>query len=267
MPFGSLDSNQNFPDDAQAEGYTAWGTDDEFSHDPGTFALPIALTDSEMAQGKSPVSIGRVHAPFRQKTTRFQAKKRLTPPVIPAPINTGAFVFLGGTVSFPSPAHSTTGVDHEWSANGTYLYVENCHDVPLRDGYVLSSPPYLSAIGQSNMSTTPPSVPQGSKGAIAFAGTDARVGVALAKSVTPGNNLARLSTTSWFPGTSLDATLINGGPPGLYPMPTLQYAPGSPPPQATFGYDSLTLFLTNAPADLDPTAEVRPPANGWPGGG
>lgn len=123
MPSGSLNSEQSFPDDAQADDYLEWVSEDEFVHDPGTFELAVALTDDEIKAGKSPVSIGRLTPPTVRKITRWRAKKRGTPPVVPAPSDAGKAKFMGGSITIPKPTLTTTSVDHVWAASGEYHYV------------------------------------------------------------------------------------------------------------------------------------------------
>jgi hypothetical protein len=259
----SDDNSQTFPDDAQADSYIDWGTADVYEHFPGVVVLPVALTATQIDDGVSPISIGRIHAPYRSRTQKFKASKRNSPPVIPAPQDAGAFVFVGGGVKFEKPSMNSTAATVTWHAEGNWKFYENCTDDPLLDGYIITSQPWCTSAelyGQQNFG---PSIPPDSTGAIAQAGFDAQIGVSQANAVSPGNPTALVVTTTWFPGQNLDTTLVNGGSLSAYAIPYISGAGFSPVlPQATLGSTDATLFTTPAPYDLADTTGV--PKDGWP---
>jgi len=262
MP-GTLNNNQAYPDDAQADMYSAWSTNDEYEHDSGAFAFPVALSDSDYAAGKSPVSVGRLYPPTLRRTTSFRAEKQGGPPVVPAPVDSGAFVFLGGSIVFPKPVVNTNTASSTWVVTGEYEYVANCPSQPTRDGYVITTQPWLMTAQQYGQANFTPATPDGSDGPITQAGFDAKVAVAQANQMAPGKQTATLLSTTWYPGKLLDGQLVNGGGQAAYQLPQLTTSPPTPLPQQSIdGYDTGALYTS--PPSTDGSAAVTPPENGWP---
>lgn len=215
----------------------------DYTIDPGVCVLPLAEDppDDTTATGQaelpawSPVVALRLHAPYRVRRAQYDTKKQNTPPVMPAPADQGKFVFLGGTIRFHPPALNMTNTNYDWTAQAEYNFVEDCVS-RTADGFVLGIPPYTLAVQQENADALG-GVPTGiTVGAIAAAGTDAKVGYQQGKAVgvALGPGLSALAgiaagvvaaqtytynTLSYFPGTLFNDSLLNAGP-----------APPPPPP-------------------------------------
>lgn len=129
------------PNDLVQSGlYDGIGNANEYTMLPGVCILPLAEdspTDFTALQTYSPVVIARLHAPYRIRKYNFSEQKQNNPPVVQTPQDVGAFVFIGGSLSFYNQ-FNTTWWNSDWNVTGGYIYVENCVSRP-QDGYVLGS--------------------------------------------------------------------------------------------------------------------------------
>lgn len=207
----------------------------DYTLDPGVCVLPLAEdppTSFEELKTWSPVVILRLHAPYRIRRLRHQSTKENGAPVMPSPVDSGAFKFVGGNVVIATALNQTFH-NFDFTVVSDYLFVENCVSRP-QDGFILGSPPWPYDTGLRNARDFPPTVgnpPVGSGllGAIRFAGTDVRVGYtqaqeavqAMTASVDPNTGAVitpvgyGYNTPSFFPGQFLNDQLVNGGPGGV----------------------------------------------------
>ena len=174
----------------------------------GLCCLPVALTAADEAAGKSPVVFGRLHPPFRQKTVLFQSRKSNGPPVLPSPTDSGAFVFMGGSVSIPTPQMNQTAIFYDWQGAAEYTFIENVPSDPA-DGFVLTTAPwqYQTQVEAAQFAGGTPTPPQG---AIAQAGLDAKVGWFLSQNYLNTDGAWDYPNCSYYPGKLLNAEIVNG---------------------------------------------------------
>lgn len=179
----------------------------------GVSILPLAESPPE-SPGElvewSPVVKIRLHSPYRIRTAKFTATKQNGPPVMPGTGDQGAFIFTGGSVLFNN-VWIKDGVVN-WNCQSTYQYVENCVSRDV-DGYVLGQPafPYPASEGMfsilggvsGGVNGGTPSV--SSPGAIAYAGTDAKIGWFSAASMGPDF----YNFVSYYPGIFINDGLMN----------------------------------------------------------
>lgn len=205
------------PDDsAQAGLYNQHGMMNEYTLVPGVCVLPLAedppTSETELAQ-YSPVVVLRLHAPYRVRHVVSKSEKVNNPPVVSSPGDTGAFVFVGGTLSFGNTINATYR-NFDWEVGAEYLYVENCVS-RTEDGFVLGSPPFTweSAALNLGLGGAPP-VPQ--IGAISQAGVDVRIGVVQGDLIVGVggylNDSWGYNVSSYYPGTLFSDDLFNSGP-------------------------------------------------------
>lgn len=212
-----------FYDSFQAEQYRGAVTKDSYDLREGLFVLPVAEEPPELTAelaAWTPVAIVRAHAPYRLRTSAFTYKKDNNPPVIPSPVSVGAFGFIGGELNFDLPAPNTSGFCYNWTVNGAYVFVENCRSSP-EDGFVLTNLPFSTVTQQVNASL-PPATPN--LGAIAYAGADARRGVAQGNLIDGSKPFWLYNTTSYFPPILINDEILNGGsftPPTAAPVETI----------------------------------------------
>jgi hypothetical protein len=190
----------------------------------GVCVLPLAEdppTDPTLAANYSPVVVARLHAPYRIRNYNSCSTKRNNPPVAPAPIDQGAFVFIGGDLQFVTKPNNT-GLTYDWTVNASYTFVENCIS-RLQDGFVLGTampfPTDSDIYGIQNYGSFTPTI-----GAIAKAGPNAIAGYNLGNLIAPiptiGNQTAvptgmyyawSYTLSAFFPGNFLNDQLANGG--------------------------------------------------------
>lgn len=197
---------------------------------PGVCILPLAEdppTDLESLAEYSPVVIARLHAPYRIRKYNFSEHKQNNPPVIQTPEDTGAFVFVGGSLSFYTQFNSTWW-NSDWTVDGSYIYIENCVSRP-QDGFVLGSvTPFTNDPDASATSyyTGDSEQPQITIGAIAFAGDNAQAGFIYGQYIAglyqgslpteiDGNGGTPISGGSGGTGTNLGGTSPGDSP---YPL-------------------------------------------------
>lgn len=210
-----------FWDLTQGGQYNVLNNGNDYQVISGVFALPVAeeppTNTSELAAW-SPVATVKAHAPYRIRNVQFRYDKSGTPPVIPSPESSGAFVFLNGSIGFASPKPNLSFTAFDWTVAGVYTFVENCR-ASNDDGYVLGAFPFPTIMDQDNALTyTPAAVPLG---AISQAGDDAK------RAYTQGqliNNSTgwMYNSASYFPYILLNNEIINGST-------TFQGATPSPP--------------------------------------
>lgn len=220
MPGGTLDNNPTGSevfdgmqplDQTQADNYTGTQIDNEFSFEEGVVMLPVALTDADIAAGKSPVAIGRLHPPIRLKRVRYQAKKQNAPPILPAPTSTGNFIFLGGKLNLPTPIINQTYTQFDWKATAEYIFVEDNRS-EYEDGFVLTDPPWQYQSQSQNFSSlggvvNPPN------GAAAEGGLDVQVGYTMSLLIDPNSPAGwGYNCPSFYPGIFFNAAIVDGNP-------------------------------------------------------
>lgn len=195
------------------------GLVNDFTFQPGVCVLPVAQdppTDENTLRTWSPVVILRLHAPYRLRKTTYREEKQNNPPVAPAPGDTGAFVFVGGQLSFSNQLNNTF-CNFDWVVGSEYVYVENCVS-RNQDGFVLGSVPWTWQMGVENNATT--GITQPPVGAIAQAGLDPLVGYVQGQLAIDGQTgqlkgTWGYNTPSYYPGTLLSDDLANGGSPAV----------------------------------------------------
>lgn len=204
------------------------GKFNEYDLVPGVCILPVAEdppTSASELRDYSPVIVARLHAPYRIRRVRYDAKKDNNPPVgIPAPDDAGKFVFVGGTISVQTRVNSSL-VNYDWNVGAEYLFVENCVS-RVEDGFVLGSSMVPPAMAQENAQTVGGNVfaPAGSlsvgaigaalgtsgpQGAIVSAGVDAKTGYRMAQTI---NFFGRwgYNQDSFLPGEFFNDRIVNG---------------------------------------------------------
>lgn len=215
----------------QAPLYNGIGQSNEYSLVTGVCILPLAEdppTDPEELANYSPVIIARLHAPYRIRKYNSIAPKQNNPPVVPSPIDQGAFIFTGGVIQFVTKLNNT-GLAYDWIVNTGYTFVENCVS-RLEDGFVLGSVmPYTTNSDQAGISAYGQTTP--TIGAISSAGPNAIAGYNLGNLIAPltddngppqsggsSDNLNTGMSPNWiynlgafFPGNFFNDQLVNGG--------------------------------------------------------
>jgi hypothetical protein len=204
-------------DSSQHEPYEKYGAIHQYTIAQGTFALPVAVESEDLAQGTSPVEVVQAHCPYRLRTTVFDAKKALAPPVIPSPESAGAFTFLGGNIMFNQPGFNASLESYNWEAKGEYTFVEKvAHSVS--DGFLLMSMPF-SEIPERVVTQAGLGNSQIASGAIASAGNYGKAGWELSQDLDFSTGAYTYNVYSYWPGAFFNNQLINGGTPAtpFYP--------------------------------------------------
>lgn len=206
-------------DNAQLDLYQV-GVDvqNDYRLDPGVCVLPVAEDPPDASSGQlaawSPVAVLRLHAPYRVRRAKYREEKQNNPPVAPAPGDTGAFVFVGGSIAFTNQLNSTFR-NYDWVVGAEYVYVENCVS-RNEDGFVLGLAPWTWDTTTLNLQNGGLTIPQ--FGAVAQGGPDVLVGFLQGQLAVNGqtgdlNAAWGYNTTSYYPGTFLSDDLTNGGQP------------------------------------------------------
>lgn len=195
-------------DQEQIDFYQTGGVADDYELVSGVFELPLAV---EAAAGQSPVVVVEAHAPYRRRVIRFGFTKQVTPPVVPKPVSSGAFTFVGGSLSIPSPTPNLNG-SFEWTVTGEYIFVSTVN-VGDDDGYILSGPPlvYPSQIQSQTGSGTQSSQPED----VQVAGIGPKVGWQEGQQVDLTNPSYSYNEPSYLPAIFFSESLIAG--PDSYP--------------------------------------------------
>jgi len=189
----------------------------------GICVLPIAEqppTDLTALAAWSPVVTLQLHAPYRIRKYSSGTKKQNNPPVVAAPDNSGAFVFVGGSIGF-SCGFNQTMYNSDWNVDTEYVFIENCVSRP-QDGFILGKLPASITVDTDNLVTVTPGSP--TIGAVAQASQVAKVGwqQGISILVTPSQNPLpndpgllkdgwTYNTQAFFPGQLLNGTMVNGG--------------------------------------------------------
>lgn len=207
-----------YPNDVvQLANYNQYGSNNDYMIQPGVCILPLAEdapTDTDELRLWSPVVIARLHAPYRIRKFSYGVSKNNTPAPIPMFGDTGAFIFIGGSIAVNNVLN-TTYANFDWTTAAEYVYVENCVMRP-QDGLVLGSPPFsqqTSEINADNYSNQRPTI-----GAVSQAGSDVVTGYWQGQAIVNGqSSIGSLNTTwgyntnSFYPGNLFYSDLANGG--------------------------------------------------------
>jgi len=198
--------------------YHRTGNSNTYSFVPGTCVLPVAeeppTSPTELAAW-SPIVVFQLHAAYRIRRLTNLADKENNPPVVPAPGDTGSFVFVGGAVTV-TPNFNNSVRNYDWAVGCEYTYVENCVS-RIEDGLVLGGVPYptdAATINQQQYQSVPPQI-----GAVAHAGTNAVVGYNQGRAIVGSQSSGALKTVwgyntlEFFPGTLFSTDLANAGTP------------------------------------------------------
>lgn len=219
MPFQSTTPTGDIPttlDSMQSSLYEdGTGSVDEYDFQPGVAILPIAEDPPEeinALKAWSPVVILRLHAPYRIRKATTQGRKTNTPPIVPAPTDSGKFIFIGGSLTVSNSLNQSL-VTYDWSVGTEYVYVENCVS-RIEDGFVLSGPSWIWASTVDNRKFG-----EGKNinlGAISAAGIDAKEGYFLAlDAVGYINSLGvpnwSYNSPTFYPGVLMNSEIANGG--------------------------------------------------------
>lgn len=218
-----------YPNDArQAGNYTRGGNANEYTFVSGLCVLPLAEdppTDPAELADWSPVVVVRLHAPYRIRNFSTLVEKEKNPPPLPAPQDTGAFVFLGGSITIVTNFDNTFR-NYTWDAAASLQFVENCVSRP-QDGLVLGTLPYAETVNRENVvnyGTSLHPLVEGQvtytpSGALKQAGAPVKaghnMGVAIVSNPVTGelvNNGWGYNNATFYPGVLFYSDLPNGGP-------------------------------------------------------
>ena len=213
-----------YPNDfRQASNYTGGAVNvNEYDFLPGVCVLPLAEdepTSPNELLDYSPVVVLRLHAQYRVRRFNQITGKERNPAPIASPQDTGAFVFLGGSVTV-KPELNTTYNDYNWLVACEYTFVENCASVdglgqPL--GLVLGVLPVQTTIDQANIRTFG-FVPPQAAGAVSLAGAAATSGYIMGQGIVTDPIDGNLRDTwsynsqALYPAQLFYSDLPNGGP-------------------------------------------------------
>lgn len=207
-------------DQNQAQLYPG-GVDIENNYEfhPGVCILPLAEdppTDPEALKTWSPVVKLQLHAPYRVRRQRYAVQKQNNPPVVPAAADTGKFLFVGGSLSVINGLNGTLA-NFDWIVSTEYTYVEDCVS-RNEDGFVLGAPPYETMIESANaqqfggLQSNLPTEMGPQVGAVAAAGTEAKVGWIMSQSLFAQTSTIQgygYNCRSFLPGKFLDDDIAN----------------------------------------------------------
>ncbi len=191
-------------DQEQTQLYKDYDLQNDYTFVSGAFALPVAGEED----GTSPVDVVQAFRPYRVRNLKFSASKNNSPPILPSPQTTGAFSFLGGDISVPSP-YPTSNNSFQWTANGELTFV--C-TAATTDGLILGNRPMIfeqqAAIPQfSSGSDLPADVQVAGRGPIA--------GYRLGEQINLNDPLYQYPEISYFPSVFFSTDLLTG--PESYP--------------------------------------------------
>jgi hypothetical protein len=186
---------------------------DNYRFLPGVVCLPVAEDPPAVGLNSwSPVVVIRIHAPYRERMSKYKLQKQQNPPILPKPESVGKFVFTGGQIAIDKKLN-TTAQRFDWACETEYVFVENCVSRP-RDGLVLSYPPFSWLSDEENLVAGFP--PGGSlTGAVSSAGSIAQNGYKIADAQSgdiQADGPWSYNTTAFFPGQLFNASILNGGP-------------------------------------------------------
>lgn len=187
------------------------GISNVYEIDSGVCVIPLAElppTDPNELQDWSPVIKLQLHAPYRRRTATYHADKQMAPPVLPSPVDVGAFIFTQGQIIFDPPKLNTSQNGFDWSASAKYVYYENCVSRNI-DGMVLGTTGFQWLMSQQGIQNLG-GLPSPTYGAIADAGADALFGYALSQDITDQGTWV-YPCQSFYPGDLFNDNLFNGG--------------------------------------------------------
>lgn len=187
---------------------------------PSTYALYLAAYEPYVK-----VTLG---VPTRRRIVRTTGQKQGSPPLMPAPEDSGRFKFESATISLAQPAQNLDGVSAVWTANATITYYENA--LPsVYTGYILGLGAYDTEAADA-MRTSSSLL---SSSTLVETDSTPRLGEALGRQVDftrvdlglPQTNGA-YSVTSYVPGEFFSADAVAG----VDPSPFVPPPPPPPPP-------------------------------------
>jgi len=237
-------------DGAQAGRYNNANLSNQYVVNSGTFVLPVAEeapTDpTELANWK-PLVVVKAHAPYRLRKVNYAAKKEVTPPILPAPEDSGAFVLLTGSVSLPHPKVRPGG-DFVWTG-ATEYYMAEVAPVNSEAGMVLGG--LFDAFDLPTQAVTGAGVGIGLGVAgnslptsVRESGNGPKAGWVAAQSIDLNNPAWDYREPSYFPSQLFSSDLLcgingyyfpfNGYPPPPPQPPEDESEPSDPP--LTLGY-------------------------------
>ncbi len=182
----------------------------------GVCVLPLAEdppTTTEELRTYSPVVVLRLHAPYRERKVVYKAIKSSTPPVMPAPVDAGSFVFLSGQIA----VHNTLRQDQlgfDWQMACAYSYIEVSPPMP-GDGLVLGTPPWVWAPVAAVVKSGQVGTSQAMTGSVATAGAEVLYAKGSGDAINPSTGAYTYQFPSFYPGTFFNNFLVNGGPPTI----------------------------------------------------
>lgn len=191
-------------DQEQTQLYADYGMDNAYTFVSGTFALPVA----DEGDTESPVDVVTAFRPYRIRNLSFSAKKSSTPPVIPAPESVGAFSFLGGEISVPTPL-PLPNYQFQWEVTGQLTFICTAAD---SDGLILGNRPMIfeqqTAVPVvAATDSMPEDVQQSGRGPIA--------GYQLGQQLDLNNPNYLYPEITYFPSVFFSTSLLSG--PASYP--------------------------------------------------
>lgn len=195
--------------------YKSHGLHNSYDVVPGVYALPVAEnppTDPELLATWSPVEVVYAHAPHRVRTVNFSLEKEGAPPMVPAPEDTGAFVYLGGSIQFHGPQLNSGLRNYIWTTSGQYTFVEYTKS-DLDDGFVLGSFPFSSTI-QMDLASQYLTGAKPTTGAVAAAGLDAQLGWTEAREEINFESTGyKYVNPTYYPSHFFNSGVLNGNVP------------------------------------------------------
>lgn len=230
-------------DNYQGHRYNKTGTVNDYELVAGVYLLPVAESEDTTDPTWSPVDLIQAHAPYRIRTLQFRAEKHASPPLMPAPADTGAFKFLGGNLAFMPPRVDANGGHLTWGSYGDYTFVENCRS-SLSDGFVLGLNLPFATTFQQGVSTVGENPAQ--YGAISQAGNDARLGFVVGQQLSMTDPAYSYDVPSFVPAVFFDQNMANG----QADLPTQTQPPQTYPPNS---------FIPGETELAPPPRVVKPP--------
>jgi hypothetical protein len=203
-------------DTAQIGLYQEYENSNEYFFESGICVLPIAEDPPEnpiKLLTWSPVVTLRFHSPYRIRKVNYSIQKDKNPPVFPAPTDSGAHIFLNGSIEITNQINTSMRT-FDWSMSGTYTYVEKCVS-DYTHGLVLGSPPfrYPSELENQvqywvggNQNLIYP-------GAVNFAGIETKIGYNMSLYAENGYPTGTwvYNCSSYYPGNLFDPNMVKGG--------------------------------------------------------
>lgn len=204
------------PDTLEIDSYLRSDIANVYTVNPGTIILPLGESppiNPEELKVWSPVVILKIHSPYKIRNVRYASHKQNNPPHIPAPEDSGSFVYLGGTISIVN-APNITAVGNDWTVISDYTYIEN--GVYLKEnGLILGTPVYAPHYTSIAFRESGISNPNELFGSLRKSGHHILVDHKNAVHYQFRNGIGSYVGGSFFPGYFFDSYLVNGGPPIL----------------------------------------------------